>query len=269
MTNLGKNKLFFLIITTIWGLSVIASANTCTDAWFKVAVTPYVGTESGSRIDSSYFNEYGDNEWTHKYIYENGKIIQMKYDTKEPGEEIKICPFYHDVDETALKNKGLEYIVSNCSTLDTICYKQKVYSEGKYEGIKITKKTPNYASDETIESSTHWFTEYFIKSDSIIIKEYFDYNTDSVRTSQKIYAADPNDDNKCYQYDAKGQIDYTYLYKPNENGFSISVESETYYREFFFVETKESIALRKTFKPVKISPKARYFDLLGRFKFSK
>ena len=27
--------------------------------------------------------------------------------------------------------------------------------------------------------------------------------------------------------------------------------------------------IRKTHKPVRISPKARYFDLLGRYKFTK
>jgi uncharacterized Zn finger protein (UPF0148 family) len=137
------------------------------------------------------------------------------------------------------------------------------------EGVAISKMLPNYASSETIESSTHWFTEYFIKSDSIIIKEYFDYNTDSVRTSQKFYAADPNDELKCYQYDAKGQIDYTLLYKPNEKGYSISIDGGSYFREFFFVKTAKPSSIRKTLKHAKIPPKARYFDLLGRFKFSK
>ena len=105
--------------------------------------------------------------------------------------------------------------------------------------------------------------------DSVIQKRYFDYNTNSVRTSQKIYAADPNNDNKCYEYDDDGQINYTLLYKPNEKGYSVSVESEDYFREFFFIKTEETTSICKTLKPVKFSPKARYFDLLGRYKFSK
>ena len=36
-----------------------------------------------------------------------------------------------------------------------------------------------------------------------------------------------------------------------------------------FIKKDNTTSLRKTLKPIKISPKARYFDLLGRYKFSK
>ena len=34
-------------------------------------------------------------------------------------------------------------------------------------------------------------------------------------------------------------------------------------------EPEGTTSIRKTLKPVKISPRARYFDLLGRYKFTK
>ena len=261
-------KSLFLVSIAVLTLNTASLANKCTDVWFTALANTYLNPENEFHIDSSYFNENG-NEWTHKYIYEDGKIAETQYDTKEEGEEIRISPFYNDTNETALKNKGIEYIVSKCQAKDTLCYQEKIYSNGEYGGIKTTKNTPNYITVEQVEGNIHWFTEYILTKDSVIEKRYFDYNTDSVRTSQKFYVADSIDDSKCYQQEEDGVIDYTLTYKPNEKGYSVSVESETYFREFFFIKNEGTISLRKTLKPVKIAPKARYFDLLGRYKFTK
>lgn len=261
-------KSFFLVSIAVLSLNTASLANKCTDVWFTHLANPYLNPESEFHIDSSYFNENG-NEWTHKYIYEEGKIAQVRDESKEEGEEIRIFPFYSDTNETALKNKGIEYIVSKCQAKDTLCYQEKVYSNGEYGGIKTTKITPNYITVEQVEDNIHWFTEYILTQDSVIQKRYFDYNTDSVRTSQKFYVADSIDDSKCYQQGEDGVIDYTLTYKPNEKGYSVSVESEDYFREFFFIKTEGTTSLRKTLKPVKISPRARYFDLLGRYKYTR
>lgn len=262
---LGKCNFLFFISAVLLTLGSVASANKCTDAMF--GGNSFI-LQDMARIDSSYFNERG-NEWTHKYIYnENGRLEQMLFDSKE-GSKTEVLYFYYDTTEIALKNRGSEYIILNSNTQDTMCIRLKNYYDGAFQGEQISKRTSNYASSETIESSTHWFSERILKNDTLFEIEYFDYNTDSVRTSQKIYAADPNNDNKCYEYDDDGQINYTLLYKPNEKGYSVSVESEDYFREFFFVKTEETTSIRKTLKPVKFSPRARYFDLLGRYKFSK
>ena len=89
-----------------------------------------------------------------------------------------------------------------------------------------------------------------------------------VRTSQEFLIADPSDDSKCYEYE-NDKIVYTHYYEPNNNGYSKKIVQDDYFREFFYVKTEKITAIRKTRKPVKISPKARYFDLLGRFKFTK
>ena len=261
-------KSFFLVSIAVLSLNTASLANKCTDVWFTTLANPYLNPESEFHIDSSYFNENG-NEWTHKYIYKDGKIAETQYDTKEEGEEIRIFPFYSDTNETALKNKGIEYIVSKCQAKDTLCYQEKAYSNGEYRGIRTTKITPNYITVEQVEDNTLWFTEYILTQDSVIEKIYFDYNTDTARTSKKYYVAYPNNDNKCYEYDADGQINYTLLYKPNEKGYSVSIEEGTYLREFFFIKNEGTTSIRKTVKPVKISPRARYFDLLGRYKFTK
>ena len=99
---------------------------------------------------------------------------------------------------------------------------------------------PNYASTVTRMGSGVWYEEYFMYSDSIINIGYFpDYDS----KWQKIYGADPDEENKCYQYDADGKIDSTFSYKPNEKGFSISVEGETYFKEFFFLKMKMLLEL--------------------------
>lgn len=268
MLMFEKCKYLFCISVILLTLGSVASANKCTDVWFTALANPYINSESEFHIDSSYFNEY-ENEWTHKYVYENGKIAQLKVDFKEDGEEVRIHHFYNDTNETVLKNEGAEYIVSKCQALDTLCYQEKVYFDGESEAIKTTKFTPKYITTEQVEDGALRFSEYILSKDTVIEKRYFAYNTDSVEVYQTFYIADSTDDFKCYQQGEDGVKDYTLTYKPKEVGFSVSVESKTYHREFFFVNTDKITSLRKTVKPVKMAPQARYFDLLGRFKFNR
>ena len=163
------SRQFILVSISELTFSAVASANTCTDAIFILYSSPIGSDEREFRLDSSYFNESG-NEWANKYIYENKLLIEQHDDSKEIGEEIKVNHFYYDVDESALKKNGPEGIISNCSKNDTLCYEQKMYSNGVYDGVEIYRLTPNYASTETIESSIHWFFEYILQTDTLIKK---------------------------------------------------------------------------------------------------
>ena len=262
----GKCKHLFFISAILLTTSTMTAANICTEAMF--GGTSYV-IQDKARIDSSYFNEHG-NEWTHKYIYnKNGQLEQMRYDSKEEDSKAEFLYFYYDTTETALKNKGTEYIILNCNTQDTLCIRQKIYYEGTFQGEQISKRVSNYASSETIESSTHWFTERILKNDTLFEIEYFDYNTDSVRKNQNLIVEDSADDFKCYEYRGDDNTISSITYKPNEKGYSISIDEGTYNRKFFFIKTEGTTSIRKTLKPIKIAPKARYFDLLGRYKFTK
>jgi hypothetical protein len=110
----------------------------------------------------------------------------------------------------------------------------------------------------------------FLKQDSIIEIKNFNYNTDSSSVEKTFYVADINDDNKCYKYDEQQNLINTFTYLPNENGFSLKQNEGDKYTEAFVInEEKNTTAIRKTRKPIKFSPRARYFDLLGRYKFSK
>ena len=262
----GKCKHLFFVSVILLTLSTMASGNTCTEAMF--GVNSFVNQDK-ARIDSSYFND-NENEWTYKYIYnKNGQLEQMRYDSKEEDSKAEFLYFYYDTTETALKNKGTEYIILNCNTQDTLCIRQKVYHDGTFQGEQISKRTTNYASSETIESSTHWFTERILKNDTLFEIEYFDYNTDSVRKNQNLIVEDSADDFKCYEYRGDDNTISSITYKPNEKGYSISIDEGTYNRKFFFIKTEGTTSIRKTLKPIKIAPKARYFDLLGRYKFTK
>ena len=254
-------KSLFLVSVAVFALNEAASANTCTDITFTA--------DNAFRQDSSYFKEYEntehENEWSHKYIYKNDKLNQMIVHFKDGTDTIF---FYQDTNETVLKNKSTEFIESNCSSHDTICSQLKFYQDGQYKGVQITKKSTTYANSETIEGNIHRFSEIFFKHDTVLTIEYFDYGTDSVRTNQEFLVADPDDDSKCYEYE-NDKVTYTHYYIPNDKGFSIKIKSDNYFREFFYTKPEKSTSIRKTLKPVKISPKARYFDLLGRYKFSK
>ena len=270
MFTFRTSKIFYLVPAAILALSDAASANNCTEAIIQRVMAPFYNAGRGYRIDSSYFKERSY-ESAQKYVYEDDKPIEMHINTKTDDEETDVVYFYYDIDESALK-KGdeessiEEYIISKCEAGDTLCYEENYYSDGYLWSWKTIKIMPNYAITVTRMGSGVWYEEYFMYSDSIINIGYFpDYDS----KWQKIYGADPDDENKCYQYDADGKIDSTFSYKPNEKGFSISVEGETYFKEFFFLKKEEPLFIQKHRVPVKISPKARYFDLLGRYKFTK
>ena len=93
----------------------------------------------------------------------------------------------------------------------------------------------------------------------------------SMKSSSMLYVADSSDDTKCGVYiDDKKYA--TLSYNPNEKGFSISMtigNLDYPSAEYFFIDANKTSSIHKTVRSFKIAPKARYFDLLGRFKFTK
>ena len=175
-----------------------------------------------------------------------------------------------------MKNTGLEYILTKCEAQDTLCYVQTIYQDGVlFDGTLTIKATPEYISQEIEQPDYHQLTEFIIKPDTLLYKNesyerYMGYKV-SMKSSSMLHVADPNDDTKCDVYiDDKKYA--TLSYNPNEKGFSISMtvgDLDHPSAEYFFIEENKTSPIRKTVKPVKIAPKARYFDLLGRFKFTK
>jgi hypothetical protein len=79
---------------------------------------------------------------------------------------------------------------------------------------------------------------------------------------------DPKDNSKCYQY-RDSIITDTLFFQNNEKGFSVKIVKGNNLTEYFMVYPEGSSAIRKRRPAVKISPKARYFDLLGRYKYTR
>lgn len=258
----GKCKNLFFISAILLTLSTMASGNTCTEAMF--GVNSFVNQDK-ARIDSSYFND-NENEWTYKYIYnKNGQSKQARYDSKKESSNAEFFYFYYDTTETVLKNKGTEYIILNCNTQDTLCIQQKVYHNGRYQGEQISKRSTNYASSERIISLSHSFTdrsftERILKNDTLFEIEYDGLITNSVQ--KNLIVADSTDDFKCLEYRGDDNTVKSITYKPNEKGYSISIDGKTDHTEFFFVRTDKITFPHKTVKRPKNTPKTSNFILV-------
>ena len=267
MFSMCKSKILFL--ATFFMLTTYASANTCTESFFYTQSSRMFSPQSNIRVDSIYINNQSSSWKGKKYIYNNGIIEKVRADFKNENHESAFWIFYRDTNETVLKNDGYEYIVSEDKKKDTSLFYLKTYYKGDYQYTQIIRTTSNYFSVEVTRSDPT-FSEMFLKNDSIIETETYNYNTDSSRTKQTFIVANLNDDTKCEQYDEEGNLLSSFVYKPNENGYSIVQSNGDDSNEIFVIYTKENTtSIRKTRKPVKIAPKARYFDLLGRYKFTK
>ena len=260
-----KKILFSLMI-----LAIYASANTCTKAVFKLSAFDFIVNKNEPHLDSSYFKEY-DNEWTHKYFYKNGQIDSLAVDFREEGEEIKGFKFYRNVSPNDIRKTDREYIIKDSTFGDTIYYTQDFYMNGVNQQRVYLKRNANYISslEYNVEDNKYsYLNEMFFSHDTLIDKTSDYYNKDSEIFDDIYYIEDTQNDFKCYEYEGN-ELNYTYTYQPNESGYSLKVVSDTYFREFFFVNPDGTTAIHKRRVPVKISPKARYFDLLGRYKFTK
>ena len=262
-----KYKQVLLTSSIVLAMGSSASANKCLDAVFKMNTNPSFSIDPYVYVDSTYTKTSSQ-----KFIYNNGKLVE----THETGEKEQVLYIYHDADESSLKKTGLEYIITKCEAQDTLCYTQKIYQDGElYNGSLTIKAMPNYISQEIDEPAYHSLTELILKPDTLIQLDesygrYLGYKVD-MKSSKMVFVADSTDDTKCYS-SSDGKINGTFSYNPTEKGFSISLtvgNLDHPSTEYFFIDTEKSSAIRKTVKPVKITPKTRYFDLLGRYKFTK
>lgn len=271
MELLGKSKTFFLTIITILALSAFAMANTCTDAYFNAQAHSIFDQESNLRLDSIFYS-HSEAGWKgKKYFYNESLIEKVMVDFKQNPTHRAYWFFYRDTNETVINQKDFyEYIDSTYKKQDTLFHHLKTYYRTEYADTWIIKIATDYYSEKKIYEEETYLLELFFKQDSIIEINHSYYNTDSSSVKKTFYIADINDDNKCHKYDEEGHLISSLLYKPNENGYSIKQSEGDEYIEVYVISVKpNTTSLRKTIKPVKIAPKARYFDLLGRFKFTK
>lgn len=268
---LGKCNLLFFISAVLLTLGSVASANKCTEAFFNAQAHSIFNQESNLRLDSIYYSQSPAGWNGKKYFYNESQIEKVVVDFVNNVMPPAYWFFYRDTNETVINQKDFyEYIDSTYRKQDTLFHHLKTYYKTEYAYTWIIKITTDYYSEKRIYEDETDLLESFFKQDTIIEINHSNYNTDSSSVEKTFYIADINDDNKCYGYDEQLNFLYTFTYSTTENGFSLKQKNGDNYIELFVInEDKNITSLRKTVKPFKIAPKARYFDLLGRFKFTK
>ena len=267
------------VIFSLLFLVSFAAANTCTQAWFNSQAhflsnkqnTPYldsVYTLEVMRESDSIEIQYGRYS---KPSYNNGYLEKITNGYVEDIENLltSIDYIYASKDESVLSKKGNEGLISDSTVGDTTFWVRKHYHNGTLNQAMFYKETESFIS--CIDSTFDDYTEIFFRNDSLISISIENYSSEAKRKTEYAYVIDdPNDDLKCYEY-SNDSLDHVMVYNKNEIGFSIKVfENDIIVQELFFVNPENpTTAIRKRHAPVKISPKARYFDLLGRYKYSK
>lgn len=261
-----KRILFCLML-----LAIYASANTCTEKWLEALSFRFIAKQDAAHLDSIYYKEY-DNEWSNKYVYAgNNQLDRIIFHLDDSEPIIKV---HFSKDESVLTKKGEELLISDSIAGDTLYFTQKVYRDGEIYQSIFHKTTDRYTSELSYDPrlDLYDFNELFFRNDTLIERVVKKYNTDSAEVSFIYYVEDPSDDTKCYEYtedSKKDSTDYTITYHKNSQGYSLKYFNFKFIREMFIVYPTGTTAIHKRRVPVKISPKVRYFDLLGRYKFTK
>ena len=250
-------------------LAIHASANSCTKAWFEINAYNYFASNNRPYLDSTHQNEL-TYEIDEKYIYKNGVIDTIfKYHQKAttPG---YIYAFNWEKGTLTLLHNGASAKISRETVNDTLIITQ---TETNQEIIKILD---NYAERTFIKPSTGKVSveKTFFSNDTLVVQTSSTYKSGETNTYKSITVIDPQDDSKCTEYDDEGEIRAQLEFTKNDKGYSImynmvQVTSPNYKEYFMIVPEEYTTAIRKQRPAPKISPKATYFDLLGRYKFSK
>ena len=268
-----KKILFCLML-----LAGLAAANTCTQAWFKSHTQYFSHSQNTPYLDSVYtvrmsLSPDAIEELSERYVkltYNNGYLEKMINGYVGDIENIltTVDYIYVSKDESVLSKKGNEGLISDSTVGDTTIWIRKHYHNGSLNQSMLYKITESYLS--CIDSTFDGYSEIFFRNDSIISIDIQNYSSEADREIEYAYIIeDPDDDLKCYEY-YNDTLDHVMVYNENEKGFSVKVfENDMVVQELFFVNPNSTTAIRKLRPAVKISPKARYFDLLGRYKFTK
>ena len=267
------------VLVSLLVFTVFAAANTCTKAWYEIQAFNFLTIKDAPHLDSIYYREQPNpeelNEWYQKYYYQDGLIQRsvFKFRNNDPVDN----RFYLTADESVLSKNGRELLLSDSVAGDTVYFFQKMYNNGALVQRVIHKTTDLYASEDDYDptSGRHTFAEYFFRNDTLVSRTIYDYTSESPDSAYYYYIGVPGDEFKCAEY--KGSVKTNDLtYKKTTTGFSVTIFNDTYLREFIMIVPEEHTTViqkqpttQNKRRPTKISPRARYFDLLGRYKRAK
>ena len=266
-----KRILFSLLI-----LAGFAAANTCTEAVFEYSAYNSIYTKDHAHLDSVYYKEtynYLTYETSGKLVYSNGYLDHsISWDFEEDGEDsVQIAKVYWNSDENVLSKKGVEILGEIKFLGDTLSFTLTNYIDGKIHKQQTTKIINK--SLEVLYSNGPYgelaFQQLYFQNDTLFNSITNNYGTDSAEVNITFTVGDEQDDYKCFGYDSDGEHSYNLEYVKNEKGYSIKLFNQKNYYEFIMVNPDGVSSIHKRRAPVKISPKVRYFDLLGRYKFTK
>ena len=266
MEQLKKSDFIALFLAIVFAISTTVSANTCTDAVFKEYSFFYMIENSGLQLDSV----DSPNFFHQTYTYSNGKVSSSHIFEKESG-TTSTLNYYWNKDESALTKQGIEYIMRDSISGDTTFIFENYYVLGVMGHQKTIKVTSQSASILTkdLDFNQEIFEEIINNGDTVIVNNYSGKDNSASLSNTKLYVSSTESD-KCLELNKNGTIANTITYEPMNDGYSLSFYSDGFSTILYFSKHEETTtAIRKTVKPVKIAPKARYFDLLGRYKFTK
>ena len=272
-----RNVLIFLLFLLTYGF-----ANTCTEAYFKVNNYDYYPIEGEPQVDSVYekvnLDKYHNYERIGKFFYHNKKLDRFVSIYIGDVVDTTVSKEYYSLDENVLSKKGDEILFSDSSFKDTLIFLEKKFKEGLLSMEMTTKIAKNYTSrwGRSFSSGVlndEYYSESVLRNDSVIYMEINHYNTDHSSTDYAYIVEDSSDDNACEEYfDDRDISSYKYAYKKLENGFVFEEKNgDIHYRQIFMLyqPNDEITAIKKRHPMTKISTKARYFDILGRYKFTR
>jgi hypothetical protein len=239
-------------------------------------------------LDSIYYREQPAPEevyeWYQKYYYKDGLIHHsvFKFRDNDPVDN----RIYLSADEETLTRSGRELLLSDSVAGDTVYFFQKMYNSGELVQTVVHKLTDLYASEQDYDpaSGRRTFAEYFFRHDTLVSRTVYDYTSKSPDSATFYYVGVPGDEYKCAEYRGDS-LTNNLTYKKLATGFSVAIFNDTFLREFVMdvpevhttavqrrddaQKSREQSAAQSKRRPAKISPRARYFDLLGRYKRAK
>lgn len=265
MEQLKKSDFIASFLAIVFAINTTVLANTCTDAVFKEIAYSYMIENSGLQLDSA----ISPNFYNQTYTYSNGKVSRSQFFEKESG-STSTMNFYWNNDESALTKQDIEYFMKDSISGDTTFIFENYYVLGVMGHQKTIKVTSQSASILTkdLDFGQEFFEEIINKGDTIIFNRYSGKDNSAALSNAEIYVSD-TENTKCLELNNDGTIANTITYEPMNDGYSLSYSSDGITTILYFSNSKGTTSIRKTIKPVKIAPQAHYFDLLGRFKFTK
>lgn len=272
-----RNLLFLICLAYSF-----ASAATCTELYFAAQTWVHLESEANILPDSSYFVEKfssatkPNNEWTHKYHWSNGNLDSIVIDFKKEGVAPRVQRFYKRTDVSEVIGKDNEIILNKSTSGDTIIYDQTMFTDGEQSSIDFIKIAPEFAE---FRSNDKDLDRLYFSGDTLVHEMIFNYNTDKESYDYSFIVPEPTNPKKCLEYMVSSRNssienpDYTYETFDTEKGYLLKVEASkgTYDRDFYFIDNLKqgTTSLQKRATSKVISPKVRYFDFLGRYRYAK